>query len=271
MARPRRTAGGRRRPPGRRDARRGRLPAGGPRGGRAHRAGRGHRRRGRVRRPGRRSCGRARSARAAGRARRDRPRRRARAPPRPARLRPGAAATTSCVAALTPLLAGRDTCARPVDGRPASRPRRRRATPCCAAATAATHRWAYPIWTLPWSTPDEQAIPWPHAAVFTLDASAAAAKRRAVGRFASQIGGPEPILAADVLAHFDSGQELFFRVPPHRLRPGQPLRRPVRRRRRPVADPHQLVRAPQARRRARLPAPSPATGTRPNPAAAWGC
>ncbi len=49
--------------------------------------------------------------------------------------------------------------------------------------------------------------------MLALDGSAAAAKRRAVGRFTSQIGGPEPILAAEVLAHFDSGQELFFRVP----------------------------------------------------------
>ena len=67
---------------------------------------------------------------------------------------------------------------------------------------------------MPWSTPEEQAIPWSHAAVFTLDAAAAAAKRRAVGRFTSQIGGPAPVLAADVLAHFDTGQEIFFRVPP---------------------------------------------------------
>ena len=134
------------------------------------------------------------------------------------------------VAALTPLLAGAHTALAPWTGDP--HPDHAAAGHAVlAAATAATHRWTYPIWTLPWSTPEEQAIPWPHAAVFTLDASAAAAKRRAVGRFTSQIGGPEPILAAEVLAHFDSGQELFFRVPPHRLRPGQPVRGPVRRRR----------------------------------------
>ena len=116
------------------------------------------------------------------------------------------------VDALTPLLAGADTALAPWTGDP--HPDHAAAGHAVlAAATAATHRWAYPIWTLPWSTPDEQAIPWPHAAVLTLDASAAAAKRRAVSRFASQIGGPTPILAADVLAHFDSGQELFFRVP----------------------------------------------------------
>ena len=39
--------------------------------------------------------------------------------------------------------------------------------------------------------PTNQAIPWPHAAVFALDADAAAAKRRAIGRFASQIA-PTP-------------------------------------------------------------------------------
>ena len=116
------------------------------------------------------------------------------------------------VAALTPRLAGAHTALAPWTGDP--HPDHAAAGHAVlAAATAATHRWTYPIWTLPWSTPEEQAIPWPHAAVFTLDASAAAAKRRAVGRFTSQIGGPEPILAAEVLAHFDSGQELFFRAP----------------------------------------------------------
>ena len=116
------------------------------------------------------------------------------------------------VAALTPLLAGAHTALAPWTGDP--HPDHAAAGHAVlAAAAAATHRWTYPIWTLPWSTPEEQAIPWPHAAVFTLDASAAAAKRRAVSRFASQVGGPAPILAAEVLAHFDSGQELFFRVP----------------------------------------------------------
>ena len=135
-----------------------------------------------------------------------------RAPPRPARLRPGGRATTSSSPRSRRCWRARDTALAPWTGDP--HPDHAAAGHAVlAAATAATHRWAYPIWTLPWSTPEEQAIPWPHAAVFTLDASAAAAKRRAVGRFTSQIGGPEPILAAEVLAHFDSGQELFFRVP----------------------------------------------------------
>lgn len=117
------------------------------------------------------------------------------------------------VAALTPLLRGAHVALAPWTGDP--HPDHAAAgAAVLAAAAIATHRWAYPIWTLPWSTPEEQTIPWSHAAVFTLDAASAAAKRRAVGRFTSQIGGPAPILAADVLAHFDTGQELFFRVPP---------------------------------------------------------
>ncbi len=87
-----------------------------------------------------------------------------------------------------------------------------------AVAPVQAHRWAYPIWTLPWCRPDDAAVPWPHAGVFTLDADAMAAKRRAIARFASQVAptpaGAAPILPADVLAHFDGGRELFFRTPP---------------------------------------------------------
>ena len=117
------------------------------------------------------------------------------------------------VAALTPLLRGAHLALAPWTGDP--HPDHTAAGAAVrAAAAAATHRWAYPIWTLPWSTPQEQAIPWSHAAVFTLDAAAADAKRRAIARFSSQTGGPAPILAEEVLAHFDTGQEIFFRVPP---------------------------------------------------------
>lgn len=83
------------------------------------------------------------------------------------------------------------------------------------AAPAGAHRWAYPIWTLPWRTPDERDLPWSDAAVLDLDPVTAAAKRRAIACFASQVApsAAEPILAADVLAHFHSGRELFFRAP----------------------------------------------------------
>ena len=65
---------------------------------------------------------------------------------------------------------------------------------------------------------------------------------------------PEPILPAEVLAHFDSDRELFFRAPRTRPAPVSRFADALRRRRRPVGDPHQLVRAAQAGRRPRQPA-----------------
>lgn len=125
--------------------------------------------------------------------------------------------TTGLAEALAPLLRHADACLAPWTGDP--HPDHAAAgTAALEAAPVRAHRWAYPIWTLPWRTPDEPGLPWPHAAVHALDADALAAKRRAIGRFASQLAptpaGDPPILPADVLAHFATGHELFFRVPP---------------------------------------------------------
>lgn len=120
-------------------------------------------------------------------------------------------------AALAPLLADADLCLTPWVGDPHP-DHAAAARAAMAAAPAQAHRWAYPIWTLPWCHPDDAEVPWPHAAVFALDAEAVAAKRRAIARFATQIAptpaGEAPILPADVLAHFEGDRELFFRTPP---------------------------------------------------------
>ncbi len=121
------------------------------------------------------------------------------------------------VEALSPLLRDADTCMTPWVGDPHPD---HAAVGLCAltAAPVQTHRWTFPIWTLPWLTPQDPEVPWPQAAVLTLDADALAVKRRAIARFSSQVapapGGHAPILPADVLAHFDTGHELFFRMPP---------------------------------------------------------
>jgi len=120
-------------------------------------------------------------------------------------------------AALAPLLAEADFCLAPWVGDPHP-DHAAAARAALAVAPAQAHRWAYPIWTLPWRRPDDAAVPWPHAGVFTLDADTRDAKWRAITRFASQVAptpaGATPILPADVLAHFDGDRELFFRTPP---------------------------------------------------------
>ncbi|GEL23401.1 hypothetical protein PSU4_23550 [Pseudonocardia sulfidoxydans NBRC 16205] len=84
-----------------------------------------------------------------------------------------------------------------------------------APVTAAC--WAFPVWVCVWGTPGEVPVPWERAARHDLDADAAARKRTAIAAFTSQVGaapdGGPPVLAPDVLAHFDSGVELFLRAP----------------------------------------------------------
>ena len=125
--------------------------------------------------------------------------------------------TADLTEALVPLLRDADVCLAPWT----EDPHPDHAAAGRAALTAApvqAHRWAYLIWTLAWRTPDASEIPWPLAAAFALDPDTLAAKRRAIRRFTSQLapapGGGLPILPADVLAHFDTDRELFFRAPP---------------------------------------------------------
>ena len=124
--------------------------------------------------------------------------------------------------ALAPLLSEADFCLTPWVGDPHP-DHAAAARAALAVAPVQAHRWAYPIWTLPWGRPDDADVPWPHAGVFTLDPDSVAAKRRAITRFASQLAptpiGAAPILPADVLAHFQGDRELFFRTPPEASAP----------------------------------------------------
>jgi LmbE family N-acetylglucosaminyl deacetylase len=125
--------------------------------------------------------------------------------------------TADLTEALVPLLSDADVCLAPWTGDP--HPDHAAAgLAALAAAPVQAHRWAYLIWTLPWRAPDEPEIPWPLAAAFELDPDTLAAKQRAISRFTSQLapapGGGQPILPVDVLAHFDTDRELFFRAPP---------------------------------------------------------
>ncbi|MFR9801122.1 bifunctional PIG-L family deacetylase/class I SAM-dependent methyltransferase [Pseudonocardia sp. RS010] len=118
--------------------------------------------------------------------------------------------------ALAPLLRPADTCLAPWSGDPhpdhaaAGRAAER-------AAPVGAHRFAYPIWMWPWLRPDDPTIPWQAAREHRLDEPARRAKAVAIERFASQLApapdGGAPILPPDVLAHFATGRELFFRVP----------------------------------------------------------
>jgi LmbE family N-acetylglucosaminyl deacetylase len=85
------------------------------------------------------------------------------------------------------------------------------------AAPVTAHGWAYPIWALAWERPDQDRIPWSRAYLHMMSAEDRAAKRTAIGRFASQLepapGGGPPILPADVLRLFETERELFFREP----------------------------------------------------------
>jgi LmbE family N-acetylglucosaminyl deacetylase len=118
--------------------------------------------------------------------------------------------------ALAPLLRSADVCLAPWTGDPHPD----HATAGRAAERAApvrAHRFAYPIWMWPWLRPDDPAVPWATACEHRLDEAARHAKAAAIGRFVSQLapapdGGP-PILPPEVLAHFGTGRELFFRVP----------------------------------------------------------
>jgi LmbE family N-acetylglucosaminyl deacetylase len=94
-----------------------------------------------------------------------------------------------------------------------------------AAAPAGAHRFGYPIWTWPWGDPQDPRLPWQHAVEHRLDPASREAKRRAIGCHASQLlaapGGGDPVLPAAVLTHFDTGREVFFRVPREHSAPAE--------------------------------------------------
>ncbi|MCF3962738.1 PIG-L deacetylase family protein, partial [Streptomyces fuscigenes] len=91
----------------------------------------------------------------------------------------------------------------------------RAASSACAAAGVPV--WSYPVWMWHWSFPGDPRVPWSTAARLPLDESAAAAKRRAVRRFATQTEPPagateeEAILPPGELAHHMRDFEVVFR------------------------------------------------------------
>jgi LmbE family N-acetylglucosaminyl deacetylase len=91
-----------------------------------------------------------------------------------------------------------------------------RAAAAACAATGAT-LLSYPVWLWHWARPGDPRVPWHRAGRLPLSRTAAAAKRRAVERFVSQIRpiGPGPddaaILPPDELAHHTRGFEVVFR------------------------------------------------------------
>jgi LmbE family N-acetylglucosaminyl deacetylase len=71
---------------------------------------------------------------------------------------------------------------------------------------------AYPVWAWHWGDPGATDL-LRTAALVRLDDDAVGRKRRAVARYRSQVTGPEPILHAGMLAHFQRPLEVFLRVP----------------------------------------------------------
>ena len=86
-----------------------------------------------------------------------------------------------------------------------------------AAAPATAHRWQYPIWMWTGRSPDDPGIPWSYAHRHDMNDADRAAKAHAIAAFTSQTGplvpGGRAVLPDDVLAHFRTGTELFFRDP----------------------------------------------------------
>ncbi|MCW2929560.1 MAG: LmbE family protein [Actinomycetia bacterium] len=114
-------------------------------------------------------------------------------------------------AALDSLAGGFDACFAPWDhdlhpdheaaGRAA-----RRASPAAL--------YYYPVWMWHWACPADPRVPWDRALRIPLPAQAAAAKRAAIGCFASQTSdrghGLGPVLPAEMIAHFTRTTEVLL-------------------------------------------------------------
>lgn len=70
---------------------------------------------------------------------------------------------------------------------------------------------AYLVWTWHWAGPDSDDIPWERAVRVELGDALAAAKRRAVGCFRSQLTGAAPILPSFVLERLTRPYEVLLR------------------------------------------------------------
>jgi LmbE family N-acetylglucosaminyl deacetylase len=67
----------------------------------------------------------------------------------------------------------------------------------------------YPIWMWHWGDPRDGSLPWAECRVLDIDT---APKRRAIEQYPSQTEGPEPMLLADFLEHFEGSHEYFFEM-----------------------------------------------------------
>ncbi len=90
------------------------------------------------------------------------------------------------------------------------------------AAAAAARRtgadlWEFPVWFWHWARPDE--APWDLLRPYAVDVAGERAKAAAISAHASQVGplsgsaGDEPVLSAELLAHFEGGHETFVATP----------------------------------------------------------
>lgn len=83
-----------------------------------------------------------------------------------------------------------------------------------AAARSGCALLEYPVWAWYWADPDSPSLPRRSARVLRLDRLAAAAKRRAISAFASQLGaGPQgqaPVLPAAVVGYFRRPGEVLL-------------------------------------------------------------
>lgn len=113
-------------------------------------------------------------------------------------------------AALSELTAGFDVCLAPwlhdahADHEAAGR----------AARQASETTLCYPVWMWHWARPHDRRVPWHRGLRVPLDPALAAAKRDAIGCFASQLEARqpngEPVLSAGTVAHFTRNCEVLF-------------------------------------------------------------
>jgi LmbE family N-acetylglucosaminyl deacetylase len=83
-----------------------------------------------------------------------------------------------------------------------------------AARPAGQQVLSYPIWMWHWAKPGDRRVPWPRACRIPLPPEVTAAKRSAIGAFASQLtdrGARGPVLPPGIVAHFTRDQEVLLR------------------------------------------------------------
>lgn len=85
-----------------------------------------------------------------------------------------------------------------------------------AACQASRRTLLYPVWMWHWAQPGDLRVPWHTCVRIPFPRSTVARKRRAIGRFASQLQdrSPQtgPVLPPGIVAHFVRDYEMFFQV-----------------------------------------------------------